>query len=331
MSGRKKILIILGVVGGITTAAILLTRVPTIRIDGAVMAESADAGQQTPIDGVRVRAFADGVELAQTMSDFLGSFRLEFPRPVVPGQTITLHLDHRDYRPLDLDATVEGRLYLARLASTRPHVDAPHTSGPDVVLSDLVVRYSVATQVDTSVGSGAKEFQVANTGNIPCDRQGACSPDGKWKATVVTVSMDAGPDNQFRHARLSCIAGPCPFTHVDRDDYTRGGQRISATVRNWSDIATFVLESEVFRSQLTDLTENLHPILLGRSLNFTLPAAAQGTSIQADVDGMEVVYPLGPKALLSWATCEVRIGTDRNRTFRCALKPGYAFGTHESP
>jgi predicted secreted protein len=143
--------------------------------------------------------------------------------------------------------------------------------------------------------------------------------------------MDAGADNQFRNARLSCIAGPCPFTRVDSDAYTRGGQRISATVRNWSDTATFVLESEVFRSQLTDVTENSHPIVLGRGLTFTLPPTAQGPSIQAEVDGTEVVFPLGPNALLSWATCEVRNGSDRNRTFRCVLKPGYAFKKDESP
>jgi hypothetical protein len=329
MSRRKRILLILSLVGAATAFAIVVARVPTIRIDGAVMAE-ADPGQQAPIGGALIRALADGVELAQTTSDFLGSFRLEFPRPVVPGQTITLHFEHLDYRPLDIDATIEGRLYLARMVSTRPHVDEPHVGGPEVVLGDLVVRYSIATQVDTSIGSGARQFQVANTGNVPCDHQGACSPDGKWRATVVTVSMDAGPDNQFRHARLSCIAGPCPFTRVDSDDYTRGGQRISVTVRNWSDVVTFVLESEVFRSQLTDLTENLHPILLGRGLNFTLPAAASGPSIQAEVDGTEVVFPLGPNAQLSWATCEVRIDTDRNRTFRCALKPGYTFGAPES-
>jgi|KBSMisStandDraft_5_1062788.scaffolds.fasta_scaffold04551_3 hypothetical protein len=328
---RRKTLLILGTIGAVLTAAIVIARVPTIKIDGAVMAEAPDPGQQAPIGGVLVRARADGVELAHTTSDFLGSFRLEFPRPVVPGEAITLSFEHRDYRPLDLDVTSEGQIYLARMLSTRPHVDEPHASGPTVVLSDLVVRYSISTQVETSIGSGARQFQVVNTGNVPCDREGACSPDGKWKASVATVSMDAGADNQFRNARLSCIAGPCPFTRVDGDAYTRGGQRIVATVRNWSDTATFVLESEVFRSQLTDVTENSHPIILGRGLNFTLPATAQGPSIQAEVDGTEVVFPLGPNAVLSWATCEIRTGSERNRTFRCDLKPGYAFKKDESP
>ena len=113
--------------------------------------------------------------------------------------------------------------------------------------------------------------------------------------------------------------------------FKRLRRRIVATVRNWSDTATFVLESEVFRSQLTDVTENSHPIILGRGLNFTLPATAQGPSIQAEVDGTEVVFPLGPNAVLSWATCEIRTGSERNRTFRCDLKPGYAFKKDESP
>jgi hypothetical protein len=216
------------------------------------------------------------------------------------------------------------------MSSTRPHVDEPHASGPEVVLSDLVVRYSISTQVETSIGSGARQFQVVNTANVRCDHQDACSPDGKWKASVATVSMDAGADNQFRNARLSCIAGPCPFTRVDSDAYSRGGQRIGATVRNWSDTATLVLESEVFRSQLTDVTENSHPIILGRGLNFTLPATAQGPSIQAEVDGRKWSSHWD-QMLCSAGQLRDPHGNDRNRTFRCDLKPGYAFKNDESP
>jgi hypothetical protein len=60
-------------------------------------------------------------------------------------------------------------------------------------------------------------------------------------------------------------------------------------------------------------------------LNFTLPATAESVSIVADVGAEEIVFPLGPTAVLSWATCEVRAETDQTRMFRCELKPGYEF------
>jgi hypothetical protein len=40
------------------------------------------------------------------------------------------------------------------------------------------------------------------------------------------------------------------------------------------------------------------------------------------------VFPLGPNLSLSWATCNVRIGTEeeeKTTVYRCELKPGYRF------
>jgi hypothetical protein len=137
--------------------------------------------------------------------------------------------------------------------------------------------------------------------------------------------MDAGAENQFRDARLSCVAGPCPFTRIESDGYSKGGRYINATVRNWSDTTTFVLEAEVFRPQITNTIQRAYPIILGRALHFSLPNSAEGPSIEAELDGNQIVFPLGPDASLSWASCEVRIEKDQTKVYRCELKPGYAF------
>ena len=50
----------------------------------------------------------------------------------------------------------------------------------------------------------------------------------------------------------------------------------------------------------------------------------EGPSVVADLNGEEIVFPLGPKAILSWATCSVETGPGP-RTYRCELKPGYEF------
>jgi hypothetical protein len=60
-------------------------------------------------------------------------------------------------------------------------------------------------------------------------------------------------------------------------------------------------------------------------MNFTLPAGSEGPSIEADLGGMEIVFPLGPALKLSWATCSATPAPDHTTQFRCQLKDGYEF------
>jgi hypothetical protein len=124
---------------------------------------------------------------------------------------------------------------------------------------------------------------------------------------------------------LSCIAGPCPFTAIESDGFSKGGRAISASVRNWSDTTTFLLEADVFRRQVGDAIRQAYPVIIDQAMNFTLPASAEGASIEAKIDGSAIVFPLGPTPILSWANCSVRTGQDQARLFWCALKPGYRF------
>ena len=95
------------------------------------------------------------------------------------------------------------------------------------------------------VGSAVKTFEVENTGNVECNDQKPCSPDGKWKATDGTMSLDAGEGNQFHNPRVSCIAGPCPFTKIESDGLAEDDRVFKVSVRDWSDPATFLIEAEV--------------------------------------------------------------------------------------
>jgi hypothetical protein len=187
------------------------------------------------------------------------------------------------------------------------------------------VRYSVKTTTDVNIGSAVKTFQVENQGNIPCRNQHPCSPDGKWKATIGSTTLDAGAGNEFRDARVSCIAGPCPFTRIESTQSSRGGQIIEVTARDWSSTATFLVEAEVLHNMPTSAAHEFFPVIFGRELSFTLPAAVEGVTIEADVDQQRVFFPLGPALLLSWANCNASENADRTRVFRCELKPGYQF------
>ena len=93
---------------------------------------------------------------------------------------------------------------------------------------------------------------------------------------------------------MSCLAGPCPFTRVASDNFSRGGQVIRGSVLNWSDTVTYLVEAEVAQHIVSDLVRHAYPVIFERFMNFTLPPGAQGPSIEAEVKGEGIIFPLGP-------------------------------------
>ena len=170
--------------------------------------------------------------------------------------------------------------------------------------------------------SGPSRWSTRET--CPVIISSLCSPDGKWKAASETVKLDAGADNTFGNITASCIAGPCPFTRIDSSGFIHGGRNISVTALNWSDTATFLMEAEVYHTAINSEVRELYPVKFGQTLNFTLPPTQEGVSLEAEVDGAPMVFPLGPNLSLSWATCNVRTGPEQEKTtvYRCELKPG---------
>jgi len=142
------------------------------------------------------------------------------------------------------------------------------------------------------------------------------------------LPLDAGPGNEFRNVRASCIAGPCPFTQIDPGGFANGGRNLTVSALDWSDTATFLVEAEVFHTAISSNVRESYPAIFGQALNFTLPPTQEGVSIEAEVDGAPMVFPLGPELYLSWATCAARTNTAEGQTttvYRCELKPGYRF------
>jgi hypothetical protein len=75
----------------------------------------------------------------------------------------------------------------------------------------------------------------------------------------------------------------------------------------------------------SDLIRETYPVIFGRALNFSLPPAAEGPSIEADIDKESIIFPLGPGLYLRWADCSMGIDHDQSRNYRCELKRGYQF------
>jgi hypothetical protein len=297
------------------------TAIEPMTLRGAIIQQDADPGKQLPIADVTVAADSD-VAVSGGNSDSSGFFSLALRPEIKAGTPILLKFRHPDFEPLDLKDVTGDAIYVAHMVPIRRQ---SQNRGPDVVVAGISVRYSMETATAVNVGSAVKTFKIANTGNLPCNGKPPCSPGMKWKAAVESATLDAGEGKEFRNARLSCIAGPCPFTEIESDNFSRGGRTISAAVRNWSDTTTFLLQADVFRRQVGDTIRQSYPVMIDEALNFTLPATAEGASIQAKIDGAPIVFPLGPTPVLSWADCNVRTDQDQARVFWCELKPGYRF------
>ncbi len=266
----------------------------------------------------------DSAFTVTTDSDSTGAFAITIRRSVIRRHPLTLQFRHPGYGPVDMYDPLGNRLYIVRMTQL-PQPAPVGPASPPIHIGNISIRYTVKTGAAVDVGSGVKTFEVANRGDIPCNGHHPCSPDGKWKAAVASASLDAGPQNEFRDARLSCIAGPCPFTKIERDDFSRGGRVIGATILNWSDTATFLLQAEAVRHVLTDDTRISYPVIFDRTMNFSLPAAAEGTCIEAEVDGMPIVFPFVPNMSVSWATCNAQKEAGNSKLYRCELNSGYLF------
>jgi hypothetical protein len=294
-----------------------------LSLKGAILVQSADPRKRAAIANVDIAVKSDAGTVKAT-SDSHGFFSVQLPVSVRHGRAIVFQSRHPEYEPLDLGDYVSDKLYILQMVPLVESVSRP-ANRPATMVANLRVRYSIKAMTAANIGSAAKTFEVQNTGNVPCKGQNPCSPDGRWKAAIGSISLDAGTGNEFRNARVSCIAGPCPFTKIEKDGFSSGGQKISASVRGWSDTATFLLEAEVFHPTVSDIVHESHPVIFGRALNFALPATAEGVCIQADVAGETIVFPLGPALFLSWANCNATVGRDQTKVFRCDLKPEYQF------
>jgi hypothetical protein len=294
-----------------------------LRVSGAVITQNSDTRKQAPIADVEVTS-EEGLATQSAKTDFTGHFSLTMRRGVTLGQPIRLMFRHPDYQPVETLEKLNGDLYVIRMVPLHSEVEATLNEA-EIGVSNVMVSYSTETSRTENAGSAVKTFEIKNFGNVPCYKKEPCSPDGKWKAEIGSATLDAGQGNVFRDARVTCIAGPCPFTRIDEDSFSRGGRTASVKVRNWSDTTTFLFQAEVFRSQTQNIVRRIYPAIFGRSVSFALPATAEGPSIEADINGSLTIFPLGPTPVLSWATCQVRVEKNQVRDYRCELKPDYEF------
>jgi len=290
-------------------------------ITGAVLVQNSDPRKQAPIEKAQIDASVDGLS-GQAQSDSLGFFKVTFKRGVERGRVITIGVRHPDYEPAQLTGRIGDQIFVAWLS---PVAVKSVPAGPVISISNVRVRYSAKTTAALDIAPFIKIFEIKNKGNVPCPEGRTCSPDGRWTATRSTETVDAGDGNEFRNVRLSCIAGPCPFTRIESQNFLAQGQKLEISVLNWSDTTTFLLEAEVSQRVASSIIRLAYPAIFGQTLSFTLPNDSEGPSIQAEMKGNDIVFPLGPDLIVDWAVCTETSNAQQGKLIRCTLKPGYAF------
>jgi hypothetical protein len=321
----KAIIAALMIAMAVCAAALLVIyfhRPPPIVLNGTVLVSSDDVDKQVPIAGVSVTIAGD-LPTRGGQSSSTGFFELTLLRPVVAAQPVILQFRHPQYQPVDLPVSAVDRLHVVRMVPIEQAV-RPDASLAHVTVSDIRVRYTIKTTTSLNVGSVVKTFRVVNSANVPCNGRSPCSPDGKWRATLGSETLEAPGGRVFSRARVSCIAGPCPFTSIRSDGFSSGGPRISVTVLNWSDNTTFLFEAEVFQAVISDSERFSYPVIFGQAVDFTVPSDALGICIEADLNRHHIVFPVEPEPQLSWASCSVLLNPGHTKLYRCELKPGYS-------
>ena len=292
---------------------------------GAVLRDDTDPLKQSPIANVQIEAF-DRSETFTATSDASGAFTLTVNPGWLPRGPITFEFEHSGYKPVHFTVTSSNQLYIVRMEPTvRGSAPEAEGGGKPVKIQNVRVRYTFTNVTTINQGTVAKEFQVVNRANVPCDGRRPCSPDGKWKAAVGRISLDPQKGDEFRNVRVSCIAGPCPFTKLEPANLPGPVRKLEVTALDWSDTANFLLEADVTRTVIAESSRQLFPFVIGRAMSFSLPAAAEGPTVVADLNGEEIIFPLGPRTILDWANCSVEAAGGGGRIYRCELKAGYRF------
>lgn len=295
---------------------------PPVLLTGVVLLADSDPAKQVPIADAEITAAAASLTVSGR-SDLSGLFRLMLPAKA-RGAKLAITVRRSGYQPVLLRQTADGEIVIARMPSSAP-VKTAREKSVETVIGNVRIRYSGKSTMTTNIGFVANTFEVRNRSNVPCSATPPCSPDNRWRASIGSYSLDAGAGNEFRNIRLSCIAGPCPFTRTRPEDLMQSGRTLHVSVLDWSDTATFLLEAEVSQTRISDVIRESYPAISGSTMSFTLPEAAEGPSIEAEFNGNDIIFPLGPDLILSWANCSIAGSPSQSNLYRCELKAGYRF------
>ena len=196
--------------------------------------------------------------------------------------------------------------------------------GRSTTVSNVRVRYSTKAMRTINIGTAVKTFEVVNKGNVPARASLRARPmdDGKRRSDrppwmQASATSFKTPGSRALRARAPLRKSNPTISEKQPEDHRN--------CRNWSDPATFLRGSRGGPHHAESHGPRIVSGDLRSALNFTLPTDAEGVTLEADLAGETIIFPLGPDLLLSWANCNARVNPDHTSVYRCELKAGYRF------
>src|SRR6202521_1120564 len=113
---------------------------------GSVIKQNTDTRKESAIADVEISA-APGLDVGDAKSNFSGYFKINLPSGIDPGESITLHFRHPDYKPVDLNAIVSDHLYVVPMIPIHGEIES-ELNVAETVLGNVLVRYT--TEITTT-------------------------------------------------------------------------------------------------------------------------------------------------------------------------------------
>jgi hypothetical protein len=181
----------------------------------------------------------------------------------------------------------------------------------------------VVFQSEREVGPMESGATSANNRNVACGNATDCSPDRKWRASSIELTMDAGEGRVFRGAHVTCVGMPpyeraiveqlergkgeqrkiarayewasanaCAYSRVTQAPVD-GGRKVSAQVLSWGRPTHFVLRATVVEPQTTVDTTQRWTIEYGPTFLVRVPPSAASAVVLARACGLETAATPG--------------------------------------
>ncbi len=138
-----------------------------------------DVGPRCARSGPRIRCarnhFAASVSRCRGQTDASGFFSMNLAPGVRNGQTVSVTVEHAEYKPDSMQVRVTGAPLLLWLTPARPKT--PQACRQERQSSAMCESATPSRKPRTSTSARiAKTFEAVNTGGKPCQPEKPCSP-----------------------------------------------------------------------------------------------------------------------------------------------------------
>lgn len=116
---------------------------------------------------------------------------------------------------------------------------------PDLVIVKTNVAQQVAVQPQL-LREVEKSDASENRDGMRCNGRSPCSPDGRWFATITTLTLSAGAGQELRSSEVQCSGAGCTHRELMSLEISPDGTTVTARIKTWSHSVTLKLVAQLW-------------------------------------------------------------------------------------